>query len=63
MQYTTSEALKPYFQELFELLFALFNVSNIPIIIRKLLLKAILEIISIMEEQISPFAPVAFDLI
>ena len=63
MQFTTSEALKPYVQELFELLFTLFKQGNIPIIIRKLVLEAILEIISTMEEQISPLAPVAFDLI
>jgi hypothetical protein len=63
MQFTTSDALKPYVQELFELLFTLFKQGNIPIIIRKLVLEAILEIISTMEEQISPLAPVSFDLI
>jgi hypothetical protein len=63
MQFTTSDALKPYVQELFELLFTLFKQGNIPIIIRKLVLEAILEIISTMEEQISPLAPVSFELI
>ena len=63
IQFTTSEALKPYVKELFELLLILFKQNNIPVIIRKLVLEAILEIISTMEEEISPYAPVAFDLI
>ena len=63
IQFTTSDALKPYVKELFELLFTVFNQKNIPIIIRKLVLEAILEIIMTMEEEISQYAPVAFDLI
>ena len=63
IQFTTNDALKPYMRELFELLFLLFRQGNIPIIIRKLVLEAILEIISTMEEDITPLAPVAFDII
>jgi hypothetical protein len=63
IQFTTSDALKPYVKELFELLFTLFKQNNLPIIIRKLVSEAILEIISTMEEEITPLAPVAFDLI
>ena len=63
IQFTTSDALKPYIKELFELLFTVFNQKNIPIIIRKLVLETILEIIMTMEEEISPYAPVAFDII
>ena len=61
--FTTSDALKPYMKELFELLFTLFQQNNIPLIIRKLVLESILEIISTMEEETKPFAPVAFDLL
>ena len=63
IQFTTSDALKPYVKELFELLFALFKQDKLPVIIRKLVSEAILEIISTMEEDITPLAPVAFDLI
>ena len=63
IQFTTSDALKPYVKELYELLFALFKQNNLPIIIRKLVLETILEIISTMEEEISSLAPVAFDMI
>ena len=63
IQFTTSDALEPYVKELFELLFTLFKQNNLPIIIRKLVSEAILEIISTMEEEITPLAPVAFDLI
>ncbi len=63
IQFTTCDALKPYVKELFELLFVIFKQKNLPIIIRKLVSEAILEIISTMEEEISCFAPVAFDLI
>jgi hypothetical protein len=38
IMFTTSDELKPYMNELFELLFTLFNQKNIPIIIRKLVL-------------------------
>ena len=62
LHFTTSYALKPYVKELFELLFIIFK-NNIPIIIRKLILEAILEIITTMEQEISPFAPIAFDII
>ena len=63
MQFTTNEALKPYVKELFELLFTIFKQNNIPVIISKLVLEAIQEIISTMEDEISPYAPVAYDLI
>ena len=63
IQFTTSDALKPYMKELFELLFTLFQQGSIPLIIRKLVLESILEIISTMEEEITPLAPVAFDLL
>ena len=63
IQFTTSEALKPYVKELLEILLSLFKQDNIPVIIRKLISEAILEIITTMEEEITPFAPVAFDLI
>ena len=63
IQFTTSDALKPYMKELFELLFTLFQQKNIPLIIRKLVLESILEIISTMEEETKPLAPVAFDLL
>ena len=63
IQFTTSDALKPYVKELFELLFIIFNQKNIPVIIRKLDLEAILEIIMTMEEEISPYGEVAFDFI
>ena len=63
IQFTTCNDLKPYVKELFELLFALFKFKNLPVIIRKLVSEAILEIISTMEEEISCFAPIAFDLI
>ena len=61
--FTTSDDLKPYMRELFELLFTLFKQGNIPLIIRKLVLESILEIISTMEEEITPLAPVSFDII
>ena len=63
MMFTTSNCLKPYVKELFELLFTLFNNKNIPLIIRKLVLEAILEIVSTMEEEIKNFAPTAFDIL
>ena len=63
MQFTTNDALKPYVKELFELLFTIFKQANIPLIIRKLVLESIQEIISTMEDEISAFAPVAFDII
>ena len=63
MMFTTSDCLKPYVKELFELLFTLFNNKNIPLIIRKLVLEAILEIVSTMEEEIKPYAPTAFDIL
>ena len=63
IQFTTSDALKPYVKELLELLLSLFKQDNIPVIIRKLISEAILEIITTMEEEITPYAPVAFDLI
>ena len=63
IQFTKSEDLKPYVEELFNLLFILFKQNNIPVIIRKLVSEAILEITSTMENEISPFAPLAFDLI
>ena len=63
LHFTTSDALKPYVKDLFELLFAIFKKNNIPIIIRKLILEAILEIITTMEQEISPYAPVSFDII
>ena len=63
IDFTTSNDLKPYVKELFELLFTLFKNNNIPIIIRKLVLECILEIVSTMEEEITPLAPVAFDII
>ena len=62
IQFTTSDALKPYVKDLFELLFNIFN-KPIPLIIRKLVLEAILEIISTMEEEITPLASVAFDIL
>ena len=61
--FTTSEDLKPYMRDLFELLFTLFKQNNIPLIIRKLVLESILEIISTMEEEITPLASVSFDII
>ena len=63
IQYTTSDSLKPYVKDLFELLFTVFKKNDIPIIIRKLVLEAILGIITTMEEEISPLAPIAFDII
>ena len=63
MTFTTSEDLKPYMRDLFELLFTLFKQNNIPLIIRKLVLESILEIISTMEEEITPLASVSFDII
>ena len=63
IMFTTSDALKPYMKELFQLLFTLFNQKNIPIIIRKLVLESILEIISTMEEETAPFASESFDIL
>ena len=63
IQFTKSEDLKPYVKDLFNLLFILFKQNNIPVIIRKLVSEAILEITSTMEDEISPYAPLAFDLI
>ena len=63
IMFTTSDELKPYMNELFELLFTLFNQKNIPIIIRKLVLECILEIISTMEEETKPLAPKSFDIL
>ena len=63
IQFTTSDDLKPYVKGLFELLFTLFKNGNIPVIIRKLVTEAILEIIMTMEEAITPLAPIAFDII
>ena len=63
IQFTTNNDLKPFVKELFELLFVLFKNKNIEVIIRKLTTETILEIISTMEEDISPYAPIAFDII
>ena len=63
IQYTTSDALAPYVKDLFELLFTIFKKNDIPIIIRKLVLDAILGIITTMEQDISPLAPISFDII
>ena len=63
IQYTTSDALKPYVKDLFELLFTIFKKNDIPIIIRKLVLDAILGIITAMDQDISPLAPISFDII
>ena len=63
MQFTTSNDLKPYIKELLELLLILFKQDNIPVIIRKLVLEALLEITSTMEEDITPYASITFDLI
>ena len=63
IQFTTSEDLKPYMTELFNLLFFLFKQNNIPLIIRKLVLECILEIISTMEKDITPLANEAFNII
>ena len=63
IQFTTSDDLKPYMTELFNLLFVLFKQPNIPLIIRKLVLECILEIISTMEKDITPLANQAFNII
>ena len=63
IMFTTSDELKTYMNELFELLFTLFNQKNIPIIIRKLVLECILEIISTMEEETKPLASKSFNIL
>ena len=63
IQFTQREELKPYVQSLLEQMFNYFQKNDIPTMKRKLVTENILEIITTMEEDITPFAPVSFDLL